>query len=119
MQTPVQITFRGMSPSEAIEAIVRQRIEWLEGFNDRLIRGHVVVEVSPRQQQKGRAYSVRLNLTTPSGETVASSSEGGAHDDIHAAIRHVFDAARRKLEDEQRGAAELVSAASATGVKPC
>jgi ribosomal subunit interface protein len=102
MQTPLQITFRGMSPSEAVEAIIRQRIEWLEGFNDRITRCHVVVEVPPRQHQKGRAYSIRVDLATPSGEIVASSSEGKAHEDIHAAIRDVFDAARRQLEDEQR-----------------
>ncbi len=101
MQTPVQITFRGMPPSEAVELIIRQRIEWLEGFHDHIIRGHVVVDVPHRTHQKGRTYSIRVDLATPSGEIVASSSEGDAHEDIHAAIRHVFDAARRQLDDEQ------------------
>ncbi|MET0411617.1 MAG: HPF/RaiA family ribosome-associated protein [Polyangiaceae bacterium] len=102
MQTPVQITFRGMSPSEAIEAIIRQRVEWLEGFNNHITRCHVVVDVPHRQHPKGRAYSIRIDLGTPSGEIVASSREGDAHEDIHTAIRHVFDAARRQVEDEQR-----------------
>lgn len=102
MQTPVQITFRGMSPSEALEAVIRQRVEWLEGYHDRITRCHVVVDVPQRHQQKGRTYSVRLDITTPSGEIVASTHDRspGANEDIHAAIRQVFDAARRQLEDE-------------------
>lgn len=104
MQTPVQITFRGMSPSEAVEAIIRQRVEWLEGFHDRITRCHVVVDVPQRQQQKGHAYSLRVDITTPTAEIVASSNERGmiAHEDINTVIRHVFDAARRQLEDDAR-----------------
>jgi ribosomal subunit interface protein len=101
MQTPVQITFRGMPPSEAIEAVIRQRIEWLEGFHDRITRCHVVVDVPHRHQHKGSGYSIRVDITTPTGEVAASSNEGGASEDIHAAIRHVFDALRRQLAHEQ------------------
>ncbi len=104
MQTPVQVTFRGMSSSEAVEAIIRQRVEWLESFHDRITRCHVVVDVPHRHQQKGRTYSIRIDITTPSAEIVASSNDhhSGPQEDIHAAIRHVFDAARRQLEDDQR-----------------
>jgi ribosome-associated translation inhibitor RaiA len=102
MQTPVQITFRGMSPSEAIEAIIRQRVEWLEGFHDHITRCHVVVDLPHRHQHKGHAYGLRVDITTPTGEIVASSNDrdGGAREDIHAVIRHVFDTARRQLEDD-------------------
>jgi ribosome-associated translation inhibitor RaiA len=104
MQTPVQVTFRDMPRSEAVEAVIRQRVEWLEGFCDRITRCHVVVGVPHRHHHKGRAYSIHVDIMTPAGEIVASSREGaaGAHEDIHAVIRHVFDAARRQLEDELR-----------------
>ena len=102
METPVQVAFRGMPPSEAIEAVIRQRIEWLEGFNARIVRCHVVVDVPRGDQHKGRAYNVRVDITTPTGEIVASSHDRdeGAGQDIHAVIRTVFDTARRQLEGE-------------------
>jgi ribosome-associated translation inhibitor RaiA len=103
MQTPVQITFRGMSPSEAIEAIIRQRVEWLEGFHDHITRCHVVVDLPHRHQHKGRTYGLRLDITTPTGEIVASSNgREGAREDIHTVIRDVFDTARHQLEDDLR-----------------
>jgi ribosome-associated translation inhibitor RaiA len=102
MHTSVQITFRGMPRSEALEAIIRQRVEWLEAFHDRISRCHAVVDVPHRHQHNGRAYSIRLDLTTPTGEIVASSHEGDTVSDVHSVIRDVFDAARRQLEDELR-----------------
>lgn len=104
MQTPAQITFRGMPPSEAVDLVIRQRIEWLEGFHDHITRCHVVVDVPHRHQHKGRAYNVRVDVTTPTGEIVASSHDhhDGAGEDIHAVIRDVFDTARRQLEDDLR-----------------
>jgi ribosome-associated translation inhibitor RaiA len=93
-----------MPRSEAVEAIIRQRVEWLEAFHDRITRCHAVVDVPHHHQRNGRTYGIRLDITTPTGEVVASSPEGddGSHQDIHAVIRDVFDAARRQLEDELR-----------------
>ena len=78
------------------------RVERLERWHERLTRCHVVVDVPHRHQQKGRAYSVRLDISTPTGEVVAMTRETGddGGEEIYAAIHRAFDAARRQLEEE-------------------
>ena len=44
MQVPLQITFRHMDSSPALEARIRQRAEELEHFFDRITSCHVTVE---------------------------------------------------------------------------
>ncbi len=48
---------------------------------------------------KGGAYKVRIDLTVPGDELVVSRQ---ADEDLYVAIRDVFDAARRRLEDYSR-----------------
>lgn len=102
MQTPLQITFRGMAPSPSIDATIRDRMQRLERWHDRITRCHVVVDVPHRHQHKGRAYSVRLDITTPTGEVVALTREApdGKSEDLYLAIGQAFDAARRQLDHE-------------------
>jgi len=104
MQVPLQITFRGMGPSDALAQVVRDRAERLERFHDRISRCHVVVDVPHQHQRKGRHYAVRIDITTPTGEVAVSREQpqDSSHEDIHAVIRDAFDAAARQLEDDVR-----------------
>ncbi|MGO8915504.1 MAG: HPF/RaiA family ribosome-associated protein [Stellaceae bacterium] len=104
MESPIQITFRGMGPSEAIEARIRERAEELTRFYDRITRCHVVVESGHHHHHKGRLYHVRVNLAVPGSEIVVKRdpSEHHAHEDVYVAIRDSFDAVRRQLEDHVR-----------------
>ncbi|HXZ01821.1 MAG TPA: HPF/RaiA family ribosome-associated protein [Stellaceae bacterium] len=106
MELPIQITFRGMGPSEAVEARVRERVEDLNRFYDRITRCRVVVESGHRHQRKGRIFHVGVDLTVPGGKIVVKRdpSEHHAHEDVYVAIRDAFDAARRQLEDHARRA---------------
>ena len=101
MQIPVQITFRNIGPSPAIEAAVRERASKLERFFDRIISCRVVVEAPHRSKRKGKLYQIRISLTVP-GEELAVTAAGPqdpAHEDVYVAIRDAFDAAERRLQD--------------------
>jgi ribosomal subunit interface protein len=104
MQLPLQITFRGMDPSEAVEAQIRERTERLDRFHDRITGCRVVVEKAHRHHHKGGTYHIRLDLTVPGREIVVKRdpAENHAHEDIYVAIRDAFDAAKRQLEDHAR-----------------
>jgi ribosomal subunit interface protein len=106
MQLPVQITFRKMAPSPAVEAHIRERAEGLERYFERIMACRIVVEASARRQHKGRLYHVRVDLTVPGREIVVKRDplEHHAHEDILVAIRDAFDAVRRQLEDHARSA---------------
>jgi ribosome-associated translation inhibitor RaiA len=100
MQDHLQITFRGMSPSPAIELLVRERAERLERLAARIQRCRVVVEQPHRHQHTGGAFCVRLDITTPEDEVVVTREPDGncSHEPLQNAIRGAFDAATRQLE---------------------
>ena len=101
---PLQITFKGMGPSEAIEANVREKAEKLERFSDHLMSCRVVIEAPHRHRQKGKLYHVCVDLSVVGGELVVTH-EGPldhAHEDVYVAIRDSFNAAIRQLEDYER-----------------
>lgn len=104
MQIPLQITFRGLPPSDAIEAKVRDRARKLERFHDRITSCRVVVAAAHRHHHKGNLYNVKVDLTVPGGELIASREppERDSHQDLYVALRDAFDAAARRLEDHLR-----------------
>ncbi len=104
MQIPVQVTFRNMDPSEAVEANVREKAAKLERYFDRVISCRVVVEAPHRRHTKGKLYSVCLDIGVPGKEIVVNhtGSKNRAHEDVYVAIRDAFNAAARRLEDHAR-----------------
>jgi ribosome-associated translation inhibitor RaiA/cold shock CspA family protein len=101
---PLQITFRHMDPSPALEARIRQRAEELDRFFERITACRVVVECGNRRHQQGNVFEVHIDLTVPGAEIVVGRDSGAnhAHEDAHVAVRDAFDAARRRLEDHAR-----------------
>ena len=101
MQIPVQVAFRDIDPSPAIEARIREHVAKLEDFHPRITGCRVMVEAHHRRHRKGKLYHVRIDLTVPGTELVVSrdSQENHAHEDVYVAIRDAFDATRRRLQD--------------------
>ncbi len=99
----LQITFRDIDASEAVERKVRERASELEQFFDRIIACHVVIE-RPKRRRHGDQYRVGVALTVPGKRIVVrrSPAEHQAHEDVYVAVRDAFDAARRRLEDHVR-----------------
>jgi ribosomal subunit interface protein len=107
MQLPLQVTFRDIPHSDAIEAAIREKAEKLDRFYDRIMSVRAVVGTIQRHHHKGKTYNVRLDITVPGGEIVINRDKA---EDVYVAMRDAFDAARRKLEDfarKQRGEVKL------------
>ncbi|HEX9725635.1 MAG TPA: HPF/RaiA family ribosome-associated protein [Vicinamibacteria bacterium] len=104
MQLPLEIAFRGLDRSDAIEASIRRRAEQLDRFFDRIMACRVVVEAPHQHQRKGRIYHVRIDLTVPGEELVVrrDPSEHAPHEDVYLAIHDAFHEARRQLQDYAR-----------------
>ena len=112
MDAPLELSFRNMDPSEAVEAKVRERVDKLETFFGRINACRVVVEAPHRHHRKGKIYHVRIEIGVP-GRTLIVDRDPGkhhAHEDVYVAIRDAFDAARRQLEDHSRKAAGKIKA---------
>lgn len=104
MDQPVQITFRDVPPSAAVEARIQEEAEALRQYDDRIVRCRVVVEQPHRHRHQGRLFAIHVDLTVPGQEIVigAGSNEDHAHEDVYVAIRDAFEAARRQLQDHTR-----------------
>ena len=136
MKTPLQVKFRNMPRSQAIEDNIREKASKLESFYDRIMSCQVIVGAPHRHHRKGKAYEVRIDLAVPGGELVINRwpkrlkaaksslierpeteliesherSKHGSHADVYVAIRDAFNAAGRKLQDyarRQRGSVKL------------
>lgn len=104
MQIPLQIIFRGIPPSEAVEARIREKVNKLEKFHSHIMSCRVALEADHRHHHQGNQYHVRIDITTPNREIVVSRDhhDRKAHEDAYVAIRDAFNAASRQLEDYAR-----------------
>ena len=104
MQLPLQITFRHMEPSPALEARIRELAARLERFSAQIMRCHVIVEPTPHHQSHGGLHDFHIVITLPDAEIAVRKAHTAdpAHEDPYVALRDAFRAARRKLEDYER-----------------
>ena len=108
MQLPLQITFRNLRKSAAVEDKIRERAEKLDRFHHRIMSCRVAVELMHRHHVQGNNYRVRVDVTVPGEELVVTreSEEHHAYTDVFVAVRDAFDTMDRLLEDygrRQRG----------------
>jgi len=122
----LQVTFRNIKSSPAVEEWVREAAGKLETFYGQITGCHVAVEVPHRHHVKGALYHVRIDLTLPGGELVIKreANLGNSarrareteitkqeeievpHKNLRLAINDAFKAAARRLQDyaqRQRG----------------
>jgi ribosome-associated translation inhibitor RaiA len=104
MQIPLQITYRGMSSSPSVDALIAERTNKLERFAERIVRCHVIVDVPHRHQRQGRHFSVHVDVTTPLGSIVVTRDPAPDAEprELAVVVRDAFDAAARQLEHEAR-----------------
>ena len=95
MQVPLQITFRNIERSDALEARIRADASKLERFHPRITRCRVTIEETQRHHTQGRQYAVSIEVRVP-GKDLSSAKDD---EDVYVAVRDGFIAIRRQLED--------------------
>jgi ribosome-associated translation inhibitor RaiA len=101
---PLQITFRHMDHSPALERRIRTLVSRLEKFEARITHCHVIVAPPPHHHRRGSRYDFHIGIGLPD-QLIAvrhARSEAPAHEDPFVALRDAFRAARRKLEEYRR-----------------
>lgn len=104
MQVPLELSYRNLDASAAIDERVRQRVQRLEQLAPDIVACRVMIEAPHRHHHQGRIYHVRVDVTVPGHELVVSRDPGQhhAHEDLYVAIRDAFDAVERRLQDVER-----------------
>lgn len=99
MQTPLQITFRDIPHSDAMETHIREKAAKLESFFSPIMACHVTVELPHKHKHQGKRFCVHIDLHVPSSKIVVNHHH---HEDAYVALRDAFDAAKRQLENYAR-----------------
>ena len=73
MVIPVQVTFRNMSTSEALEAVIRERAAKLDRFHPHIMACRVAVEAARHRHMRGSVFHVRFDVTVAHGEVVVTA----------------------------------------------
>jgi ribosome-associated translation inhibitor RaiA len=104
MQIPLQVTFEGSDPSDAVRAAIEREVERLEKHNHHIIGCRVAVIAPSHKHRHGSGFNVHISLTVPPHESVIvnhdpSDDKRHAHEHIEVAVKDAFAAARRQLDD--------------------
>jgi ribosome-associated translation inhibitor RaiA len=105
METPVQIDFRDMQPTEHVRDAIAQRIGELESRFGRMTAGRVVLKSPSAHHRGGGLYEVDIHLALPDGREVNIGRTAAAderHADIDFALNDAFKRARRRLQAQVR-----------------
>jgi hypothetical protein len=105
METPFQITFRNMASSPALEADIQRLALALQKHAPRVLGGKVMVQAPAQHHRKGAAFTARVELQLERGNPITAGGRSEAHgrEDAYAAVREVFLAARRQLDEGSHG----------------
>lgn len=100
MLIPLEVAFKNMERSDAVEARIREKVEKkLERFAGRITSCRVVVQAPHKHQTHGNCYDVRIDIHVPGEELVVTrEATNPAHTDVYVAIRDAFDAVVRQLD---------------------
>jgi len=102
MQRPLQIVFKGMDSSPALEALIRERVDRLDDLHPRLIGCRVVVEVPHRGAEAAKvpvAVSVEAEVAGRGPIVGRDQAERrDAKEDHTVALNKAFEAVERQLD---------------------
>ncbi len=100
METPPDISFRDVEPSDMHRDKIREEIEKLERYFDRITGCRVVVDRPHKHADHGDQYRVGIRLSVPTKQLVVNRDPSEREDrpSLDAAISDAFQAMRRQLE---------------------
>jgi ribosome-associated translation inhibitor RaiA len=104
MAVPVQVAYRDLEPSDALNALVQSEASKLERYFDGIISCRVVIEQAHRRHHSVAPFYARIVLSVPGEEIyVNQSAESSAPNDESrdpaSAVRSAFRKARRSMQD--------------------
>ena len=104
MSPPVQVTFKNVPFSEALNDRIMQESERLAHYYHKLQDFRVVVEVSHKHHAKGSLFHIHLVAHIP-GDTLVVTKESHndhSHEDAYVAVRDAFDALHHQLDHAEK-----------------
>ena len=104
MQTPIEIAFKHVEPTDEIKALVSEKAAQLDKFHNGITSCHVYIRAPHQSQQTGNLYEVTLEVRIPGQELVVRRHQDDRPERAHlqVAIRDAFDAMQQELKSAAR-----------------
>ncbi|PSN17539.1 DNA-binding protein [filamentous cyanobacterium CCP5] len=100
MQVPLDIMYRDVEKTDALETLIRSKVDKLEEVCDHIIGCHVAVGKAHENPDHGSPYLVRVDVTVPPGHEITTTknpAESVQYVPLETVIRDAFEATRRQL----------------------
>jgi len=101
MEEPLEITFRGVERTEALEKLIVDEVANLEKVCNYIISCTIAVEKPHKHPRSGNPYRVRIGVQVPHNPEIVviqEPGEGKMHDSLTKVLRSAFKAIRRQLK---------------------
>ncbi|MGI0488250.1 HPF/RaiA family ribosome-associated protein [Pantanalinema rosaneae CENA516] len=105
MQVALEITYRDVEKTAAIEALIHEKVARLERLCDYISNCQIVLEKIHDRPKQGSPFRVRIDLTVPPNHELVADSHPGdrtQYPDIDTVIRDAFSKIERQLKELTR-----------------
>ena len=109
MRVPIEITYRNVSKTDAIEKLIYEKADKLNDFHDNIVSCRISVDQHQESKSSGNRYHVRIDLRVPPGKELVvrqKSTEAGSNESLRTVITEAFKTMNRqlkKMKQKQRG----------------
>lgn len=94
MKPAVDVVYRDLDSSAALNDIILKKLEKLTRFTDQIVHSRVVLDTPHQHKHKGKQYRASIELDLK-GHPVAITQDD---ESIHVALRDAFLNAERKIK---------------------
>lgn len=94
MKPAVDVVYRDLDSSAALNDIILKKLEKLTRFTDQIVHSRVVLDTPHQHKHKGKQYRASIELDLK-GHPVAVTQDD---ESIHVALRDAFLNAERKIK---------------------
>lgn len=101
MKSAVDVVYRDLNSSAALNDIITKKLEKLNRYTDQIVHSRVVLDIPHNHKHKGKQFRASIELDIK-GHPVAITQDD---ESIHVAVRDAFSSAERKVKqlvDRQR-----------------
>lgn len=94
MKTAVDVLYRDLDSSAALNEVITKKLEKLNRFSDQIMHSRVVLDTPHNHKHKGRQFRASIEIDIK-GHPIAITQN---NESIHLAVRDAFNSAERKVK---------------------
>ena len=117
MDSPAELFFRNMKPSNELTALVKERVDKLEHLYQHIISCRVTIGLANHTHHTGKVPEVHIDIQVP-GHTIMVNHNPPNEADVAASVHKAFDAAAQQLKQYKQRKMGHVKQHDAQGAPP-